>query len=277
WMALFLHDVLRRFAPLARRVEGMQGEQRDLEAARRLRAAIDACWLGDRFLRATSDRGEPFAPLTALMASWPAISGAADAARAEMALTVGLAALEQPDLIRLLDEVFDGDSKPYPGRIALYPPGVRENGGQYSHGATWLVDAALTVSAQAGSAGDGPRADHWHQRAWSLWQKLSPMNKDPARHGLPPYQQAADVYWGAGHDGRGGWTGYTGAAARMLWTAYGLLGLRLEQGEFTIDPAAFTRVGAPRLRAVRYRGRLYRTAVSPESEYGPDNDHSGEV
>lgn len=105
------------------------------------------------------------------------------------------------------------------------------------------------------------------------------MNKDPARHGLPPYQQAADVYWGAGHDGRGGWTGYTGAAARMLWTAYGLLGLRLEQGEFTIDPAAFTRVGAPRLRAVRYRGRLYRSsmAVSPESDRVPDNRHSGEV
>lgn len=278
WMALFLHDVLRRFAPLTRRVEGVQGEQRDLEAARQLRAAIDACWLGDRFLRATSDRGEPFAPLTALMASWPAISGAADAARAETALTAGLAGLEQPDLIRLLDEAFDGDSKPYPGRIALYPPGVRENGGQYSHGATWLVDAALTMSAQAGGVGDGPRADHWHQRAWSLWQKLSPMNKDPVRNGLPPYQQAADVYWGAGHDGRGGWTGYTGAAARMLWTAYGLLGLRLDQGEFTIDPAAFTRMGAPRLRAVRYRGRLYPSsmAVNPESDRVPDNRHSGE-
>jgi cyclic beta-1,2-glucan synthetase len=279
WMALLLHDVLRRFAPLTRRVEGVQGEQRDLEAARRLRAAIDACWLGDRFLRATSDRGEPFAPLSALMASWPAISGATDAARAEAALTAGLAGLEQPNLIRLLDEVFDGDSKPYPGRIALYPPGVRENGGQYAHGATWLVDAALTVSAQAGSAGDSPRADHWHRRAWSLWQKLSPMNKDPVRYGLPPYQQAADVYWGAGHDGRGGWTGYTGAAARMLWTAYGLLGLRLEHGEFTIDPAAFTRVGAPRLRTVRYRGRLYRSsrAVSPGSDRMPDNRHSGEV
>jgi len=276
WMALFLHDVLRRFAPLARRIEGLQGEQWYLDAARRLRVAIDACWLGDRFLRATSDQGEPFAPLTALMASWPAISGATDAERAEAALMAGLAGLEQPDLIRLLDEAFDGDSKPYPGRIALYPPGVRENGGQYSHGATWLVDAALTVSAQAGIAGDGPRAVHWHQRAWSLWQKLSPMNKDPVRNGLPPYQQVADVYWGAGHDGRGGWTGYTGAAARMLWTAYGLLGLRLEQGEFTIDPAAFTRVGAPRLRAVRYRGRLYRSVANPESDRVSDNRHSGE-
>lgn len=262
WLALFLHDVLRRFAPLARCVEGTRAERRDLEAARRLRAAIDACWLGDRFLRATSDKGEPFAPLSALMSAWPAISGAVDRERAATALRAGLAGLETPVLIRLLDTTFDFDSRPYPGRIALYPPGVRENGGQYTHGATWLVDAALSLGRAAAGAGETECAGQWQRQAWALWRKLSPLDADPLQLGLPPYQQAADVCWGAGHDGHGGWTGYTGAAARMLWTAYELLGLRLEDGALHLDPPV-PGSGIPRLHAVHYRGRSYRPPAAP--------------
>lgn len=257
WMALFLIEVLQRFLPLTDRMAGAEAAERDRAAIRQLREALGRCWMGDRFLRATSDAGEVFAPLSALMSAWPAIAGATDLERAETALNAGLAGLETPDLIRLLNPAFDADSRPYPGRIALYPPGVRENGGQYSHGASWLIDAALALSDQADQAGDRARADHWRRRAWALWRKLSPLDKDPVRYGLPPYQQAADVYWGAGHDGRGGWTGYTGAAARMLWTAYGLLGLRMEAGSLRIDPAAGARAGIPRLRAVHYRGHRH--------------------
>ena len=257
WMALFLIDVLQRFLPLTERMAGTAAAERDRAAIGQLREALERCWMGDRFLRATSDAGEAFAPLSALMSAWPAIAGATGFARAEIALNAGLAGLETPDMIRLLNPAFDADSRPYPGRIALYPPGVRENGGQYSHGASWLIDAALALSDQADQAGDKARAGHWHRRAWELWRKLSPLDKDPLRYGLPPYQQAADVYWGAGHDGRGGWTGYTGAAARMLWTAYGLLGLKLENGSLHIDPSAFEAGNVPRLCSVRYRDRMY--------------------
>ncbi|MFZ5533762.1 MAG: GH36-type glycosyl hydrolase domain-containing protein [Pseudomonadota bacterium] len=257
WMALFLIDVLQRFLPLTERMAGTAAAERDRAAIGQLRKALDRCWMGDRFLRATSDAGEIFAPLSALMSAWPAIAGATGFERAETALNAGLAGLETPDLIRLLNPAFDADSRPYPGRIALYPPGVRENGGQYSHGSSWLIDAALALSAQAGQAGDKARAEHWHRRAWELWRKLSPLDKDPLRYGLPPYQQAADVYWGAGHDGRGGWTGYTGAAARMLWTAYGLLGLHMENGSLRIDPPAEVCAGIPRLRAVHFRGHRH--------------------
>ena len=257
WMALFLIDVLQRFLPLTARMAGAEAAERDRAAIRQLQEALGRCWMGDRFLRATSDAGEVFAPLSALMSAWPAIAGATDFERAETALNAGLAGLETPDLIRLLNPAFDADSRPYPGRIALYPPGVRENGGQYSHGASWLIDAALALSDQAGEVGDKARAEHWHRRAWEIWRKISPLAKDPLRYGLPPYQQAADVYWGAGHDGRGGWTGYTGAAARMLLTAYGLLGLHMEAGSLRIDPAAGTRAGSPHLRSVHYRGRRH--------------------
>ncbi|HMM44333.1 MAG TPA: hypothetical protein PKE41_01725 [Candidatus Macondimonas sp.] len=257
WMALFLIEVLQRFLPLTERIAGAAAAERDRAAIGQLREALGRCWMGDRFLRATSDAGEVFAPLSALMSAWPAIAGAADFARAETALNAGLAGLETPDLIRLLNPAFDADSRPYPGRIALYPPGVRENGGQYSHGASWLIDAALALSDQADEIGDQSRADHWRRRAWELWRKISPLDKDPLRYGLPPYQQAADVYWGAGHDGRGGWTGYTGAAARMLWTAYSLLGLRMEAGSLRIDPAAGARAGIPRLRTVHHRGHRH--------------------
>jgi len=257
WMALFLIDVLQRFLPLTERMAGAAAADRDRAAIAQLRADLDRCWMGDRFLRATSDAGDDFAPLSALMSAWPAIAGATGLERAETALNAGLAGLETPDLIRLLNPAFDADSRPYPGRIALYPPGVRENGGQYSHGATWLIDAALALGDQADRAGDATRAHHWRRRAWELWRKLSPLDKDPLRYGLPPYQQAADVYWGAGHDGRGGWTGYTGAAARMLWTAYGLLGLKLENGSLRIDAEVGVPEGVPRLRAVHFRGRRH--------------------
>jgi cyclic beta-1,2-glucan synthetase len=105
------------------------------------------------------------------------------------------------------------------------------------------------------------------------------MDKDPARYGLPPYQQAADVYWGSGHDGRGGWTGYTGAAARMLWTAYGLLGLGLEDGQFTVDSAASAASEVPRLRTVRYRDRVYHVseAAIPASDRTPGHRHPREI
>jgi cyclic beta-1,2-glucan synthetase len=119
---------------------------------------------------------------------------------------------------------------------------VRENGGQYSHGASWLVDAWLACAALARDAGHDAAAAHAQRRARDLWWKISPLTKvTPAerdRYGLPPHQQPADVYEGPGYEGRGGWSWYTGAAARMLWAAYALVGIELAGGVVRVRPGA---------------------------------------
>jgi cyclic beta-1,2-glucan synthetase len=133
---------------------------------------------------------------------------------------------------------------------------VRENGGQYSHGASWLVDAFNTL---AESAPTPEKAAAWRGDAWRLWCKISPLAHVTAeaigRYGLPPHQQPADIYAGDGYCGRGGWSWYTGAAARMLSAAYGLLGLKVEGGKLTPLPGSFKARGGPRLRRLWYRGR----------------------
>lgn len=122
-MALFLIEVLQRFLPLTERMAGAEAAERDRAAIRQLREALGRCWMGDRFLRATSDAGEVFAPLSALMSAWPAIAGATDLERAETALNAGLAGLETPDLIRLLNPAFDADSRPIPVALRSIRPG----------------------------------------------------------------------------------------------------------------------------------------------------------
>ncbi len=92
------------------------------------------------------DAGEPIDPPSIMTTSWPVLSGAADGERGLAALENGLAHLERKDRILLLTPPFSDKSRPYPGRIADYPPGVRENGGQYTHGATWTVDAFMRLA-----------------------------------------------------------------------------------------------------------------------------------
>ncbi|MDD3651864.1 MAG: hypothetical protein PHC73_10315, partial [Immundisolibacter sp.] len=189
-------------------------------------------------------------------AAWPALSGAVPAGDALAALRAELPQLETELLVRVQWPPFDEHANPWPGRIALYPPGVRENGGQYSHGASWLVDALVLLARECD---DPAMARELGATAWRLWQKVSPLGRhapeQAARFGLAPHQQPADIYSGLGHEGRGGWSWYTGAAARMLWAAYGLLGLELQNGELrTVPPAA----GELRPRRLLWRGREVR-------------------
>ncbi|MGH8728511.1 MAG: GH36-type glycosyl hydrolase domain-containing protein [Burkholderiales bacterium] len=250
WLGFFLHDVLTQFTGIAERFEGLEASSRYLNEAKDLSAALEAMWRDDGYLRAITDDGEEFRLCSALMAAWPLMSGAADAKRGQMALETGLKRLEKSDRVLLLTPPFTEDSLPYPGRIAEYPPGVRENGGQYSHGASWLIDALLLCAGQAASP---EVAESWRVRAWDLWMKISPLSKSdrPEIYGLPPHQQPADIYDGPGVEGRGGWSWYTGAAARMLSTAYQLLGLRIEGGELKLS----LRRGPLEVKRVSYRGQ----------------------
>ena len=237
WMAFFLVTVLKRFAPLARtRGDADFAERCDHEAVR-LRAAIEAsAWDGAWYRRAWFDDGTVLGSaanaecqIDSIAQSWSVLSGAAPADRAQRAM----ASLDErlvhrgTRLVQLLDPPFD-ISKPSPGYIQGYVPGVRENGGQYTHAAMW---AAMAFAA----LGDA-------DRAWELCAMLNPLHHacaavDVAAYQVEPYVVAGDVYACTPHTGRGGWTWYTGSAGWMSQLIVeSLLGLRRSGNQLRVCP-----------------------------------------
>ena len=262
WMGFFLHGILIDIAPLFEAKGDARRAARYRDEATKLRAALAQCWRGDRYLRAFADDGSELAPMSAMTASWPVLSGAVDAARGRETIENALRILARPDRILLVTPAYNEHSRPYPGRSAEYPPGVRENGGQYSHGVSWFVDALSRLAAEARAAGDAAAAAELFARAYQSWVAISPLSKltTPEQadiYGLPPHQQPADVYEGDGYEGRGGWAWYTGSAARMMSAAYELLGLELENGELRPRPDAFEPKGDLKLESVTYRGKTF--------------------
>jgi cyclic beta-1,2-glucan synthetase len=132
---------------------------------------------------------------------------------------------------------------------------VRENGGQYSHGATWIVDGFMRLAASARAKGDLELAARLGGRAFDIYEKISPLKKtDPetlAVYGLIPIQQPADIYDGWGHGGRGGWSWYTGSAARMLSAAYVLLGIGQQDGRVALRDDLFEAKGELKVLSLR--------------------------
>jgi cyclic beta-1,2-glucan synthetase len=207
------------------------------EKARALAAAVERhAWDGNWYLRAFFDDGTPLgsaaseeARIDSLPQSWAVLSGAADPERAARAVE---SAWEQlvltgENLVLLLTPPFDRSEK-NPGYIKGYPPGVRENGGQYTHAALWLAMALCRE-------GEG-------DRAVSLLRMISPIERarDPAavaRYRVEPYVTAGDVSRLAGRVGQGGWTWYTGSAAWMyrVWIEE-VLGLKISGRILTVDP-----------------------------------------
>jgi cyclic beta-1,2-glucan synthetase len=239
WLGFFLYDILITFVDLVATKEGEERRDYYKQKALRLRKALEAMWRGDRFVRAITDEGNEITRVNALVSGWAILSGATDFARGCLAMETALRALEKEKVVLLFTPPYAENYATYPGRLAEYPPGVRENGGQYSHGVSWLVDALLILSESAAKKGFVEMARHYRLKAVELWRKISPLSHLEADemiiYGLPPHQQAADVYYGPGYEGRGGWSWYTGAAARMLYTAYHLLGLKMENGEL-VEP-----------------------------------------
>ncbi len=260
WLACFFFDIVRRFSTIADRREGRAaGDVYRAEAAR-LAAAIDGVWTGDHYVFDFVDDGRPLDPPSIMAAAWPVLSGAAPLDKGRRALEHGLGALEKPDRILLVTPPFDEGSDPYPGRIADYPPGVRENGGQYSHGASWAVDAWVAIAERAREDGDAAGAADAMARAVRCWRAISPLGKTEgdalAVYGLAPHQQPADIYDGESYGGRGGWSWYTGSAARMLSAAYAILGLRMEDGHIHVPDDLHRPRGDLRIRRLWVRGEL---------------------
>jgi len=237
WLGWFLYATLTRFIPIAR---GRGDTARDaawVVHAGALRAALnDKGWDGDWYKRGWFDDGTPLGSaasaecrIDSIAQSWGAISGAGDPQQVGRAMSAADRELIVPDtgLAMLFAPPFD-QAPVDPGYIKGYPPGVRENGGQYTHAALWSVIAFTLL-------GDGDKAA-------ALLSMLNPINHSRSRpeahrYKLEPYVVAADIYSQPPHVGRGGWSWYTGAAGWMYRAGIEyVLGLRIEGAFLHLDP-----------------------------------------
>ena len=213
WLGIFLHEVLSRFAAVAERRGDEAFARRCLASATELAGQIDVYgWDGQWYRRAYFDNGEPLGSaqnaqcrIDSLPQSWATIAQVGDPLHRRLALDSMWDELVREDLqiVQLLTPPFDRSGLE-PGYIKGYPPGVRENGGQYTHAAVWAA-MALALAGR-------------NDQASTLVSLLNPINHalDPTaveRYKVEPYVLAADIYSQPPHAGRGGWTWYTGSAA----------------------------------------------------------------
>jgi cellobiose phosphorylase len=236
WLAFFLYDVLIQFGKLAqRRNDSAFSELCASEAAKLKQNIEEHAWDGLWYRRAYFDNGEPLGSISSpeckidsLPQSWAVLSGAGEPDRAKQSLESLDEKLVKRDIgvIQLFDPAFD-TSNLNPGYIKGYVPGVRENGGQYTHAAVWAV-MAFAANRDA-------------ERAWELFNLINPVRHGEmdtiARYKVEPYVLAADVYTNPQFAGRGGWTWYTGSAGWMYrLITESLLGLRLDIDRLRFDP-----------------------------------------
>jgi len=261
WLGWFLFATLEQWAPIAesRGEHARAARWRAHSAA--LRTALDAqAWDGDWYRRAYFDDGTPLGSaenpecrIDSIAQSWAVLSGAADPARAARAMGAVEEYLvhREQSLVLLFTPPFVRPRRD-PGYIRAYPPGIRENGGQYTHGAIWAVMAFAAL-------GDGDRVGE-------LFSILNPVNHASTRAGLyryrvEPYVIAADVYAESPHIGRGGWTWYTGSAGWMYRAGIEwMLGFRLRGAALLLDPC-IPRIWGGFSVHFRYHGSRYEITV----------------
>jgi cellobiose phosphorylase len=268
WLGFFLYAVLTPFAGLARdHGDAAFADRCESEAAALRLRLEESAWDGSWYRRAYFDDGSPLGSssspecqIDSIAQSWAVLSGAADPARARMAMNAVDTRLVRREeaLVRLLDPPFDTSALD-PGYIKGYVPGVRENGGQYTHAAIW----AAMAFAELGDA----------RRAWDVWGLINPIAHGSSpdaveTYKVEPYVVAADVYAVAPHVGRGGWSWYTGSAAWMYRLVLeSLLGLRIQGDRLRIEPclpadwAGFT-------VHYRFRETVYHIAVHQAPDVG---------
>lgn len=237
WLGWFLHRTLTDFLPLVegRGDDGFARRCR-AEQTRLLGALEDEGWDGAWYRRGYFDNGTPLGSarrdecrIDAIAQSWAVLSGAAMPGRAASAMAqVERQLIMAPEKIaRLFTPPFDR-SDPDPGYIRAYPPGVRENGGQYTHGAVWSILAYAALGRD--------------DKAGALFSLINPVNhalsaEQAQTYRVEPYVVAADVYSVAPHVGRGGWTWYTGSSGWLYRAGLeAILGVGIEGSSMTIEP-----------------------------------------
>jgi cyclic beta-1,2-glucan synthetase len=236
WLGWLLLRTIELFVPLTKDRDADRAQRWRAHAASVREALEQEAWDGEWYRRATFDDGtwlgsknSEDCQIDSIAQSWAVLSGAADPARAAEAM----ASLErhlirrEEGLALLFSPPFDKTPRD-PGYIKGYPPGLRENGGQYSHAAMWAILAFTKLGAG--------------EKAGELFALLNPINhartpEEVERYKVEPYVVAADVYSVSPHAGRGGWTWYTGSAGWMYRAGVeGILGIRREGAFLVVDP-----------------------------------------
>ena len=237
WLGWFLHATLTRFAEVCAQADHDEEAEAFRAQAGALAAALERhAWDGRWYRRAYYDDGTPLGSATSdeckidsIAQSWAVISGAGDPARAQLAMRAVMERLVKPDakLVLLFTPPFDKTAHD-PGYIKGYVPGIRENGGQYTHAAIWAAWALAQL-------GDGDQAE-------AVFRLLNPIHHSNSAHAagvykVEPYVIAADVYGVPPHVGRGGWTWYTGSASWFYRLGLeAILGVRRQGDVLCIEP-----------------------------------------
>ncbi len=265
WLGFFLCTVLEQFAEVAL-VQGDTTFAQQCAAERqKLRHNLEQHgWDGEWYRRAYFDDGQPLGSagntecrIDAIAQSWSVLSGVGDPQRAQGAMRAvdRMLVRREHGLIQLLDPPFDR-SEPHPGYIRGYVPGVRENGGQYTHAAIWTAMAFAAL-------GD-------RERAWELTSMINPVNHAltpaaVATYKVEPYVIAADVYAVDPHNGRGGWSWYTGSAGWMYrLVTESLLGLTREGHRLRVAPCIPAHWAGFTIN-YRYGNTIYQIVVAQEA------------
>jgi len=238
WLGFFIYITLDRFIPICKKMDDTDRAERYKKTASELKKRLnDAGWDGEWYLRAYYDDGTPLGSvqneeckIDAISQAWAVISGVATDERAQKALQSAENHLvsEPEGIIRLLTPPFDKTEK-NPGYIKGYIPGVRENGGQYTHAALWLIKAMAEL-------GRG-------EKAVNYLNMVNPINHASTfdkclQYKVEPYVVAADVYGEPPLTGMGGWTWYTGSGGWMYRVMLeSVLGFRIEGKQIILKPA----------------------------------------
>lgn len=266
WLAFFLYDILNEFSKIARLRNDHDFAEECNKQAERLKQNTDQhAWDGQWYRRAYFDNGEPLGSalnpecqIDSIAQSWSVLSGAGGETNVLTAMESAYKRLVRKDasIILLLDPPFDKSSMD-PGYIKGYVPGVRENGGQYTHAAVWLVMAFAKL-------GD-------RHRAWELLQMLNPVNhgrtpEEIEEYKVEPYVTAGDVYAVSPHTGMGGWTWYSGSAGWMYRLIIeSVLGIKQEGGKLLIKPCMPPEWTSYKIH-YRFGNTTYHITVSQDSK-----------
>ena len=239
WVAFFLADLLPKMQEITQRMPGADlsyCEELSQFHTRLVKSIQDNAWDGEWFLRAYFDNGDPMGSrnntecqIDLISQSWSILTDVATPKQKESIFreTDNRLVNREHEIIQLLTPPFQS-SQPSPGYIMNYPAGIRENGGQYTHGAMWYIMAQLKEGR--------------YDMAYFLYSLINPVHRtqtlaDVLKYKVEPYSIAADIYCNAQHPGRGGWTWYTGSASWAYKTGIeNILGLRKNGTQLILDP-----------------------------------------
>ena len=259
WVALFLADLLPKMQEITQRTPGADlsyCEELSRFHTQLVQSIQDNAWDGAWFLRAYYDNGDPMGSrnntecqIDLITQAWSILTDVATPAQKEtiMRETDNRLVNREHEIIQLLTPAFQ-HSQPSPGYIMNYPVGVRENGGQYTHGAMWYIMAQLKEGR--------------YDMAYFLYSLINPIHRtqtlaDVLKYKVEPFCIAADIYSNPQHPGRGGWTWYTGSASWAYKTGIeNILGFRKQGSQLTLDPRVPTEWQEFTIR-YRYGSALY--------------------